>query len=70
MSSNWVLLSSYKREYQSALLAAALEERGIQYKMVDKVDSAFTFMGEIEVYVRRSEFVTARRLKEKLENNE
>lgn len=68
MSSNkWVLLSAYQQEYKSAILAASLEAQEIAYKMIDKVDSAFNFVGQVEIYVRQSDYVTALHVKENLE---
>lgn len=66
-SNKWVLLSAYQQEYKSATLAASLEANEIAYKMIDKVDNAFNFVGEVELYVRQSDFVTALHVKEKLE---
>lgn len=68
MSSNkWVLLSAYQQEYKSAILAASLEAKEIAYKMIDKVDSAFNFVGQVEIYVRQSDYITALHVKENLE---
>lgn len=66
-SNKWVLLSAFQKQYKSAILATSLESKQIAYKMVDKVDSAFNFVGEVEIYVKQSDYVTALRVKEKLE---
>lgn len=66
-TNKWVLLSAFQKEYKSAILAASLETHQIAYKMIDKVDSAFNFVGEVEIYVRQSDYVTALHIKENLE---
>lgn len=67
MSSNkWVLLSAFQKQYKSAILASSLDDKAIAYKMIDKVDSAFNFVGEVEIYVRQSDYVTALHIKNNL----
>lgn len=66
-SNKWVLLSAYTFEYKASILIANLENEGIDYKIDNKVNNAFNFMGRVEVYVRQSEFVKALNIKEKLD---
>lgn len=66
-SIKWVLLSSFQQEYKTNMLLAALKEKGISYRTINKFDSAFNFMGRIEIYVEQSNFVTAMYVKENLD---
>ncbi|MCO5234100.1 MAG: hypothetical protein LC105_13310 [Chitinophagales bacterium] len=56
---NWVLLSAYSQKYKALMLVSALEEKGIECKIIDKIDSAFNFLGKVEVYVRQENVVRA-----------
>ena len=62
----WVLLSSFQQEYKTNMLIAALKEKEISYRTINKFDSAFNIMGRIEVYVEQSNFITAMYVKENL----
>jgi hypothetical protein len=48
-------------------LRHALEEKGIEFKIIDKVDSMFNFLGELEIYVQQTDYMTAKYIKENLE---
>ncbi|MCO5248329.1 MAG: DUF2007 domain-containing protein [Chitinophagales bacterium] len=66
-SNNWLLLSTYQFEYKASILVGSLENEGIEYKIENKVDNAFNFMGKVEIYVRQSDFVKALHLKENID---
>lgn len=66
-TNNWILLCAFHQKYKATIVAAALEENEIEFKMIDKVDSMFNFIGELEVYVDQSDFIRAKHIKENLE---
>ncbi|MCO5232049.1 MAG: DUF2007 domain-containing protein [Chitinophagales bacterium] len=63
----WVLLSAYSEKYKAMMLVSVLEDEGIECKMMDKIDSAFNFIGKVEVYIRQEDWVRAVYIKEKKE---
>ncbi len=63
---NWVLLSSFHQKYKSDMLINALKEKNIPYRIIDKFDSAFNFIGRVEVYVERPNLIKALYIKENL----
>lgn len=65
MINGWVLLGSFALEYQGALLKQALEDEGIESIVVDRKDSAYRFLGQVEVYVKQAFFLKAMHVKEK-----
>lgn len=67
MAGEWVILNTFPLEYQAALLKAALDEEGIECFINNRRDSAYRFMGEVEVYVKNKDYVAARHIAEKLE---
>jgi hypothetical protein len=66
-TNNWILLCSFQQKYKAALVEAALEEKEIEFKIIDKVDSMFNFLGELEIYVQQTDYMTAKYIKENLE---
>lgn len=67
MTGEWALLATYTLEYQAAILEAALKEEGIACIIINRKDSAYRFMGEVEVYVKKDDFLPAKRTLEKTE---
>lgn len=51
MKEGWELLCQTVEMYQALILQEALLSRGIITFVINKKDSAYTFMGNIEVYV-------------------
>ena len=66
-TNNWILLCSFQQKYKATIVAATLNEKGIEYKLIDKVDSMFNFLGDLEIYVKQSDYMTAGFIKENLE---
>lgn len=66
-TNNWVLLCAFQRKYKATIITSALVEKEIEFKMMDKTDSAFNFLGELEIYVKQADFVTAQHIKENLD---
>jgi hypothetical protein len=67
MKGEWALLATYALEYQAAILEAALKEEEIACVVINRKDSAYRFIGEVEVYVKKEDFLPARRTLEKKE---
>lgn len=67
MSGEWAILGKYPMEHQAVLLKAALEDEGIACVLHNRRDSAYGFLGEIEVYVKVDDFLKAKHLMEKLD---
>ena len=66
-TNKWVLLCVFQQKYKAAILAATVEEKEIEYQMIDKTDSAFNFLGALEIYVKQTDFITAQFIKENLD---
>lgn len=64
---NWVLLCRINEKYKADLLTQALREKQIPFRVINKVDSAFNFMGGYEIYTQQSKLIIALRTKEKLD---
>jgi len=56
---NWELLYGTRHLYKAEILKALLEEADIQTVIINKQDSAYITIGEIEVYVNRNEIIKA-----------
>ena len=65
MINDWVLLGAFALEYQGELLKQVLEDEGIDSVVVNKKDSAYRILGQVEVYVKQADFLKARYIKEK-----
>ncbi len=57
--SNWEILYSTRLLYKAEILKSVLEENEIQAVIINKQDSAYVIIGEIEVYVKRDDMVNA-----------
>jgi hypothetical protein len=67
MTGDWILLRTFPLEYQAELLKAALAEEGIESFIINRRDSAYRFIGEIEVYVKKGDYLLAQHVAEKTE---
>jgi len=57
--SNWEVLYVTRHPYKAEILKGVLEENEIQAVIINKQDSAYVVIGEIEVYVKRNDLVKA-----------
>jgi len=57
--SNWEVLYGTRLLYKAEILKSVLEENEIQAVIINKQDSAYVIIGEIEVYVKRDDMVNA-----------
>lgn len=53
MSGDWVILGTFSEEYKAVILEAALKEDEIPSVIIDRKDSAYCFMGQVELYVKK-----------------
>jgi hypothetical protein len=66
MDSKWALAYSTTAEYQAMMVKDMLEDNGIDAVIFNKKDSAYTFIGEVEIYVSQDNVIRARHLIKKL----
>lgn len=67
MEKDWVTIFSTDKEYQAHIIKDMLEDNEIQAVLINKHDSAYVTIGDVEVYVKKENVVKARHLIEKLE---
>ena len=48
---NWFKIFSTNQAYQAEIVRGVLEENDIPVMLVNKQDSSYVFLGEVEVYV-------------------
>ncbi len=48
---NWCRIFSTDKNYEAAILKGKLEENNIPVVIVNKQDSSYVFLGEIEIHV-------------------
>lgn len=53
-TSDWIRLCSVNDPVKGEIIVSALEEEGILSFIADRMDSAYTFMSEIDIYVPRA----------------
>lgn len=66
-TNKWILLCAFQQKYKATIIAEALDEKEIEFQMNDKTDSAFNFLGGVEVYVKQEDFIKAQFIKENLD---
>ena len=66
-TNKWILLCAFHQKYKATIIAEALDEKEIMYQINDKTDSAFNFLGGVEVYVKQEDFIKAQFIKENLD---
>ncbi len=62
MDSSWVCIYETKFLHQAEISKAVLEEHDIPSVIVNKQDSAYVTIGEIELYVKRENVIRAKQL--------
>ncbi len=67
---NWEVLYGTRHPYKAEILKGVLEENEIQSVIVNKQDSAYLVIGEIEVYVQRDDMVKAVQILKKFLSDE
>lgn len=60
MDRNWVTVYRTEDRMRAELLKGYLESKGIDVIVLNKQDSAYLAFGEIELYVKRDDLVTAK----------
>ena len=48
---NWYLLFTTDKNYEAEIIRGKLEENQVPVILVNKQDSSYVFLGEIEIYV-------------------
>lgn len=66
----WELLYSSDKEYRIEILRGLLEEEEIMCVVMNKQDSSYITIGEIEILVRRSDFLRANQIVNKFLESE
>lgn len=66
MEKDWVAIYTTDKEYQAHIVKDMLEDNSIQAVIINKHDSAYVTIGDIEVYVKNENAVNARHLIDKL----
>lgn len=64
-SSNWSMVFSTPQAYQASIIKDILEDNDIEVVVVDKQDSFYVTIGEIEVHVKAENIIRAKHLIEK-----
>lgn len=67
MEKGWTNIFSTDKEYQAHIIKDLLEDNGISTVIIDKHDSAYVTIGDLEIYVKNDFVVKAKHLIEKLE---
>lgn len=66
MYDNWIKIKDFGLLYQAEIAKAVLAESHIPSLIVNKQDSAYTHIGEIELYVNRNNALRAAHLLHKM----
>jgi len=53
MEKDWVLVYSLKKEYNASILQEVFDDNDIKCVMINKKDSSYVPIGNIEVYVHK-----------------
>lgn len=59
---NWLLLCSSISEVEAILIRDSLGNSGIKTHILNKQDSMYPMLGQVELYVRANDFDTAREI--------
>ena len=65
MEKGWTLIYVNNQLHKTEIVRAVLEDEGIESVSMDKRDSSYIFIGDIEVYVREEDAELARTIIEK-----
>ncbi len=66
--SNWKKVFSSSQLALASMVAGILKEQQIQSSMLNKIDSSYVFLGEVEVYVSVSDYDTALQIVKDFQN--
>ena len=55
MEEGWVKIHSFSQAYRADMAKEVLEENGIDAMVFNKSDSAYPFLGDIELYVKEAD---------------
>jgi len=55
MDKGWVMIHSFSQAFRADMAKEVLEENGIEAMVFNKSDSAYPFLGDIELYVKESD---------------
>jgi hypothetical protein len=64
---NWKLLCKVREVHKASIIQHELALLGMEAVLVNKKDSAYTFMGQVEVYVAPDDYEKAMSVFESLE---
>ena len=67
MAEEWVMIRTETDNFKSEIIRTLLEEHGISCVLMNKKDSAYSHLGEIEIFVSRNAVVFATHLLSKSE---
>ena len=62
MDDQWEMIFSSSKLYQVEIMKALLEDENIPCVIVNKQDSAYIVIGEIELYVKREDVLKAKQI--------
>lgn len=62
MSPEWTLAYSTTLDFQAALIKEMLEDQGVVVVLVNKKDSSYIIIGDIEIYVSIDDLIRAKHL--------
>lgn len=56
----WELIYTTSNPYQAEIIRASLEENNIDCVIINKQDSSYLIFGEIELYVKHDDVISAK----------
>jgi hypothetical protein len=69
MDGQWEVIYRCSNAYKAEILRALLEDNEIQSVVINKKDSSY-LIGDIELYVKQHDVLTAKQIVNKFERNE
>ena len=66
MEKDWVIAYESKQEYLAEIARSVLSDNDIESVIINKKDSVFNSLGNIEVYVNRDNLIRAKQILQKL----
>ncbi|MGI9139378.1 MAG: DUF2007 domain-containing protein [Sediminibacterium sp.] len=66
--SHWKKVFSSSQLALASMVAGILKEQQIQSSMLNKIDSSYVFLGEVEVYVSESDYDVAVQIVKEFQN--
>ncbi len=68
MEENWVSVFSTRQAYMAEIVKQVLQQNNIISVIINKRDSIYNTIGDIEVYVDRDKLIKAKSIIETIEN--